>query len=390
MSAALLSPPRAIAQKAPISGGGLRLPSVVEDRRAQPPLFAMLLDETRQGVLVVDALCRVTYANRAARDMLPASAVQIQADPGAHEKTRQIGALLRQAIEQRERVGDDARLCIAENESGTCEHVYRITAAPLDDSDGNGAWCILDDVTEQVLTEQIRRDFVTNASHELRTPLSLIHGYIETLQSGMIKGGASLLRCLEVMEKHSKRMMRIIEDMLTISRLESDDAQLKMETFHVRACVEDVLEHLTPVVELRQPKITLDFPPDGGLLHGDRFYWDQVFSNLIENALKENPCTGLQLRISGEWNDQGCVLCVSDNGIGIPSADLPFVFKRFYRCGKNRAHETKGTGLGLSIVKRAVEAHGGTIEVSSAPGMETKFVMSVPDITPSLRTSPAA
>jgi signal transduction histidine kinase len=173
-------------------------------------------------------------------------------------------------------------------------------------------------------------------------------------------------------------MMRIIEDLLTISRLESQDTQLKRETFHVRACVEDVLEHLTPLIELRQPVITLDFPDDGGLLQGDRFYWDQIFTNLIENALKENPRTGLHLRIAGEWLGDECVLSISDDGIGIPAEDVPFVFKRFYRCGKERAHETKGTGLGLCIVKRAVEAHGGSIDLTSVPGVETAFVIHVP------------
>lgn len=342
------------------------------------PLFATLLDETQQGILVVDAHCRVTYANFAISLMFPQHAVTEQADLATQPQMEDTHALLRRALDERRRVQGDVRVCLPVSTSMDCERIYRAVAAPVSNDAAAGAWCIIDDITDQVLTEQIRKDFVTNASHELRTPLSLIHGYIETLQSGMIKSGASMQRCLEVMEKHSKRMMRIIEDMLTISRLESDEAQLKMETFHVRACVEDVLEHLTPMIELRQPKVTLEFPANGGLLHGDRFYWDQVFTNLIENALKENPRSGLHLCIRGEWSDDECILSVSDNGVGIPSEDAPFVFKRFYRCGKDRAHETKGTGLGLSIVKRAVEAHGGTIELMSVPGVETIFIMHVP------------
>jgi signal transduction histidine kinase len=180
------------------------------------------------------------------------------------------------------------------------------------------------------------------------------------------------------MEKHSKRMMRIIEDMLTISRLESGDAQLKAETFLVRGCVEDVLEHLTPLIDARQPVVSLKFPEPGGLLQGDRFYWDQIFTNLIENALKENQRPGLRLTISGEWQEHECVLKVADDGIGIPAIDVPFVFKRFFRCAKHHSQETRGTGLGLSIVKRAVEAHGGTIEVHSTPTVETVFTMRVP------------
>jgi two-component system, OmpR family, phosphate regulon sensor histidine kinase PhoR len=193
----------------------------------------------------------------------------------------------------------------------------------------------------------------------------------------MFKGATSMQRCLEVMEKHSRRMMRIIEDMLTISRLESEDTQLQCSPFCVRSCVEDVLEHLTPMIDLRQPVITLDLPKNG-IMHGDRFYWDQIFTNLIENALKENQMEGLQITVSGEWRDRELVLSVADNGVGIPLEDQAFVFKRFFRCAKHHSQEIKGTGLGLSIVRRAVEAHGGQIALRSVPGVETVFEMTVP------------
>ncbi|MBL9145874.1 MAG: PAS domain-containing protein [Verrucomicrobiaceae bacterium] len=347
-------------------------------RRCPAPqkLYATLLDETQQGVIVVDPELRVMYANFAATLMFRSGTLKDEADLSENEETVGLRELLLQAIGSGRQVTGEIRLSLPLAQGVDEERIYRVVTAPVESADG--AWCILDDVTDHVRTEQIRRDFVTNASHELRTPLSLIHGYIETLQSGLIKGGPSMQRCLEVMEKHSKRMMRIIEDLLTISRLEGGDAQLKYETFHVRACVEDVLEHLTPMIELRQPQITLDFPADGGVMNGDRFYWDQVFTNLIENALKENPRTGLHIKISGEWTTDEIVFVVSDDGIGIPPDDAPFVFKRFYRCGKDRAFETKGTGLGLSIVKRAVEAHGGTIDLLSIPNVETSFVMHVP------------
>jgi signal transduction histidine kinase len=237
---------------------------------------------------------------------------------------------------------------------------------------------MVEDVTERIMTEQVRQDFVTNAGHELRTPLSLIHGYIETLKGGLIKNPGALQRCLNVMEKHSRRMMRIIEDMLTISRLEGRDEPLKMETFLLRGCVDNALEHLLLLIETHQPVITLNFPPDGGLLHGDRFYWDQILTNLIENALKENQRPGLRLTITGRWSAHECILTIEDDGVGIRAEDVPFVFKRFYRCAKDHSQEVKGTGLGLSIVKRAVEAHGGSIELESRPKVRTVFTIRVP------------
>jgi signal transduction histidine kinase len=224
----------------------------------------------------------------------------------------------------------------------------------------------------------VRKDFVANASHELRTPLTLIHGYIETLKSGVLKDEAALQRCYDVMDKHGKRIVRIIEDMLTISRLENGQSALNVEPFTLRGCVQDALDHLSPMLEGRDTRIDLDFPADGGHMQGDRFYWDQVFTNLIENAIKENPNPGLVITVSGKWYADHCVLKVSDNGIGIAAHDLPFVFKRFYRGHKHHSPQIKGTGLGLSIVRRAIDAHGGTIELSSTPGIETTFTMRLP------------
>jgi signal transduction histidine kinase len=228
------------------------------------------------------------------------------------------------------------------------------------------------------MAEQIRKDFVANASHELRTPLTLINGYVETLQSGVLKDQTSIQRCYEVMEKHGKRIVRIIEDMLTISRLESGNSALNIETFTARSCVQDALDQLSPLLQERGASIELDLPADGGQMRGDRFYWDQVFTNLIENSLKENPNPGLIIKISGKWFTDHCLLSVSDNGIGIAAHDLPFVFKRFYRGHKHHSPQIKGTGLGLSIVRRAIEAHGGTIDLTSTPGVETTFSMRVP------------
>jgi two-component system, OmpR family, phosphate regulon sensor histidine kinase PhoR len=138
-----------------------------------------------------------------------------------------------------------------------------------------------------------------------------------------------------------------------------------------------VLEHLTPLIDLRQPQIRIQIPANG-VIHGDRFYWDQIFTNLLENALKENSQPGLVLTISGEWTEAQVILNVSDNGVGIPAEDVPFVFKRFFRCAKHHSQEVKGTGLGLSIVKRAVEAHGGAVSVRSTPGVETTFTITLP------------
>jgi two-component system phosphate regulon sensor histidine kinase PhoR len=131
------------------------------------------------------------------------------------------------------------------------------------------------------------------------------------------------------------------------------------------------------MIDLRQPVIHVDLPRNG-MMQGDRFYWDQIFTNLIENALKENQMPGLTITVKGVWREKDIVLSVADNGVGIPLEDQPFVFKRFFRCAKHHSQDIKGTGLGLSIVRRAVEAHGGKIVLRSIPGVETVFEMTVP------------
>jgi two-component system, OmpR family, phosphate regulon sensor histidine kinase PhoR len=243
------------------------------------------------------------------------------------------------------------------------------------------------DETERRDTEQIRKDFVANASHELRTPLAIINGYLENLTEGLIDDPAIRQRSLVTMQKHSHRLARIVEDMLTLSRFESnsahDAATMKRTPFGIQECVQEVVDRLHLVIAEKQASVVLDFLPAEAALHGDRYYWEQVFFNLIENALKQNLHPGLQITVSLRQSEtEGLEIIVRDNGIGIPRADLPFIFKRFYRVAKHHGQEVKGTGLGLSIVRRAIEAHGGTVSVESTPGERTDFIIKLPSGMP--------
>ena len=341
-------------------------------------LFGTLLNEVPQGILVVDDAGVIVFANLAMNVMFLPHQLEVGAALAAASGLESVVSIVNEARSRHARVESDMTLTLPYLGEWNHEHHYHLSAAPWSEGIRSGVWVMVADRTEYHLTQQRRRDFVTSAGHELRTPLSLIHGYIETLKSGMIKNTVSLTRCLDVMEKHSRRMMRIIDDMLTLTRLEGQDETLKAEPFLVRGCVQDALEHLSPLVQLRQAVVTLEFPPEGGFLNGDRFYWDQIFTNLIENPLKENLRTGLRLTIRGRWTAHECILTVADDGVGIAPEDAPFVFKRFYRCAREGAQDTKGAGLGLSIVKRAVEAHGGTIELESQPGVRTVFTIRVP------------
>jgi signal transduction histidine kinase len=349
----------------------------------QRRIFETLLDEISQGLALVEEDQRIRYANRPLAELLHRSEIRPGRSLIEEVRDHQITGLVQEALQEKRHTTRRIQMLSSDTCTGTnlSGRHFLIEAAPLAAESGGGAWLMIQDVTEAAMTEQIRKDFVANASHELRTPLTLIGGYIEMLQDGGTPlTPTAMKRSLDVMEKHTKRIARIIEDMLAISRLEDTATPLNCEPFNVRASAQDAADHLAPMLEGKDVKIDFDFPKDGVRITGDRFYWDQIFTNLIENSIKENTRPGLIIRVSGHWDKSQCVLKVSDNGIGIPAHDLPFVFKRFYRGNKHHssASQVKGTGLGLSIVKRAVEAHGGTIELTSTPGVETTFTMRMP------------
>ena len=264
------------------------------------------------------------------------------------------------------------------------ESVWLIDVAPVAQADGEPhIRILLRDLSAEHQLEQIRQDFVANASHELRTPITLVDGYLETFLEvpELLDDHPTTLRFLGIMRKHTRRIACIIEDMLLISRIESSDAStLRMETFPLAECVQDIIERLESLIRTQNASVHLEFHDPAIELHGDRFYWTQILFNLIENALKQNPQPGLQVTIRSEPSHGALRLEIIDNGIGIPAADLPFIFKRFYRVEKHHSqNQIKGTGLGLSIVKRAIEAHGGIITCQSTPGQRTTFQITLPE-----------
>jgi len=350
-------------------------------------LLAALVEGLGDAVLVTDKSNRIRLANERAREVfdLPGDVA---------------GARLRKVITNRELLAgidvshSDAQptASIIELSSGRTAagaSVFEVDIAPLQRNTTGGAdvsRIVLHDISERQKLERVRKDFVANASHELRTPLTIINGYLETLLDGAMEDRATIKRFLGVMQKHGVRLARLVEDMLTISKLESDDQDaIKFEDFNFRVCASEVVDRLSPVIETKQARVELDIPPGQEILHGDRIHWDQVLFNLVENALKENDQSGLVVTISKQGFADGTRIIVEDDGVGIPAESLPFIFKRFYRVDESHAQEKTGTGLGLSIVKRAIEAHGGTIEATSTPGVATAFTIDLPEkVTPTV------
>ncbi len=350
-------------------------------------LLSSIVEGLTDAVIVIDARDQVSFANPKARELFNWSDDPVDRRVAEALGHHELAEMLDDCAECGEPVEGEIRFGAPHLPHGG-DRLLEVDIAPLptQTSKTSRTRMVLRDVTEQREVEQVRKDFVANASHELRTPLTIINGYMENLLDGALDDRETSERFIGIMRKHGDRLSRIIEDMLTISKLESSHRELlQMERFNIRDCAEDVLGRMNPVAEEKKAKLRLrcDEDTDASAFVGDRFYWDQILFNLVENALKENESPGLKVdvRIS-RTDDDMWEITVADTGVGILSQDLPFIFKRFFRGDKHHSSEKKGTGLGLSIVKRAIEAHGGSIEARSEPGIETAFTMRVPRLDP--------
>ncbi len=326
---------------------------------------------------------RVVAANAEARKLFRLTE-QLTANLLEHIENSSIAEQLGEIIENTKQLSDgDMQTHTLHLQFEGNQLTYRLFVTPLHNHHGEqfiGLVCR--DISEEHRTMIIRRDFIANASHELRTPLTIIRGYLENLidDPEMAEDKTMRQRALSLMKKHSDRITRLIENMLTISRLErADKGYLRMADFDLADTIHDVCQRLESYrrnlhndIEVH---ITDEYTPF--IMHGDRFYWEQVLFNLIENALKNNPEGHVLVKVSASLTEEGeARICIEDNGRGIKAESLPYIFNRFFRADSTGT--IKGTGLGLSIVKNAVEAHHGSISVESEEGVFTRFSIIAP------------
>jgi two-component system, OmpR family, phosphate regulon sensor histidine kinase PhoR len=239
-----------------------------------------------------------------------------------------------------------------------------------------GCLAVFRDITPMKNTEKMRKDFVANVSHELRTPLSVLKGYTETLLDGALQEPDVAQQFVETMARHADRLSQLVEDLLDLSRLESEESPLVLEALALGSLLSKVVSMSRDSATLKH--ITLEYEasfetannPLWVLAHSASL--EQVLVNLIDNAIKYTPEQGkVQVLVSVQADL--VQLAIKDNGIGIPAKHIPRLFERFYRVDKARSREMGGTGLGLSIVKHIVQAHGGDIWVASEPGKGSTF-----------------
>lgn len=262
---------------------------------------------------------------------------------------------------------------------------YLINVAPLNLPEGEGLHefllVTLENRTEQKRTETMRVDFVANVSHELRTPLTSLIGFVDTLLGAAADDRQARERFLSIMRQQAERMSKLIDDLLSLSRLELRQHLRPTEKTDLNAIIEEVVKGLQNQIERAGVKVFLDLPDGSTLVTGDRDELYEVLENLIDNAVKYGAGGGrvdVELRPTVRRKDFAFVLTVSDHGEGIEQAHVPRLTERFYRVEADKSQKKKGTGLGLAIVKHIVNRHHGQLNISSTPGKGTRIEILLP------------
>lgn len=350
--------------------------------------FATLADSARnilecvdEPVLVLDGTGRVMFANKASQTLV-----------GADAEKKRISAVLRtpEVLEAVERVlADGQPETIAFSVLVPVQHHYEAYIAR---TGGSLVLVRIRDLTDIRRAEELRADFVANASHELRTPLAAVTGFIDTLRGHAKDDAPARERFLEIMSVEAGRMRRLIEDLLSLTRIELNEHNPPAGEVDVGAVVRDAATVLAPLAEGDRIAIVID-QCDPLKVVGDRDELTQVFQNLIHNAIKYGRVGGeVRIRFGraeapSRREGAGQVLVsVQDEGEGIPREAIPRLTERFYRVDVKRSRERGGTGLGLAIVKHILNRHHGRLQIESVPGEGSTFTVSLP-AAPAVRAS---
>ena len=233
---------------------------------------------------------------------------------------------------------------------------------------------VLHDITQIKNLENKKKEFISNVSHELRTPLTAIKGFTETLESETSKEGKHYL---EVMQKHTDRLINIVKDLLSLSELEENGFELDKTSVNIKDMIKDVAKIFEVKLKEKNIRFLIEVKESMKPLNVDQFKLEQVFINLIDNAIKYTEKG--EIIVSLEQTGRDTLITVSDTGTGIPKESLPYIFERFYVADKSRSKKLGGTGLGLAIVKHIVLLHNGTITAESEVDKGTKFIVSLPN-----------
>jgi two-component system phosphate regulon sensor histidine kinase PhoR len=332
--------------------------------------LATIVTGMGEGLLAVDARTKLLLSNEAARRLLGAEApLATGKDLAESVKHEGVVQVVREALSERKTVQRELEFVTGAVPSRQIE----VRATPL--ADGDGAVVLLRDVTEAFHYERLRREFVANVSHELRTPITLVKGFLETLEDGALRDAEKGPRFLQIASRHVVALEALVEDLLTLGRLDAGAETRVPGPVSLRDVIDGVLAGFEELVRRKGLVLRQDVHDDVPLVVGHRDLVERALRNLVDNAIKYTDQG--EIAVLARRDGERVLVTVADTGIGIPAADLPRIFERFYRVEKSRSREAGGTGLGLAIVKHIAQQEGGAISVESEVGKGSRFTLAL-------------
>ncbi|MGD6779841.1 two-component system histidine kinase PnpS [Sutcliffiella horikoshii] len=348
------------------------LQDMTKAQEMQQDRLRTLIESMGSGLILIDGRGYVNLINRAYKETF-------DADPGEY-----LYRLYYEAIEQKEVVTMIEEIFMTEVSVRkqillplTIERRhFEVYGAPIIgvNDEWKGIVLVFHDITELKKLEQMRKDFVANVSHELKTPITSIKGFSETLLDGAMNDKDTLEYFLSIILKESDRLQSLIEDLLDLSKIEKQGFRLNPQYLEINELLEEIFVILEGKAREKEIDLVLSKPKKELYLFADASRIKQVFINLINNAIAYTPAGG-EVKVKVEEVDKEVVIVVSDTGIGMEQDEIPRIFERFYRVDKARSRNSGGTGLGLAIVKHIVEAHHGSISVTSELNKGTAFTV---------------
>ena len=342
--------------------------TAVEAKAQQQVLFNSMLE----GLLLLDRNRKIYLANRAFKSLFGLK-VELRGKTVLEAlRVHELDDLVNQVEAEGQVLNYELKL------PDLSERWLQVNAAAISNSTGEreGTILVFHDLTRLKQLERTREEFVANVSHELRTPLSLIKGYVETLLDGARNNPEVAQRFLKIIERNTQRLDLLIQDLLTISALESERITLSLHPTSLRPLADKIFADLHARAETKHIELINEMPELTAMADANRV--DQVLANLVDNAIKYGRAQG-KVKVGGKEVDGRTIeVYVRDDGPGIPPEALDRVFERFYRVDKARSRDQGGTGLGLSIVKHIVQAHGGKVWVESDFGKGATLFFTLP------------
>jgi two-component system, OmpR family, phosphate regulon sensor histidine kinase PhoR len=330
----------------------------------------------QDGLMVVDANHRIRLANRAFSELFGLSGNVPVVPLLEVVRIPEVDQLIMDTLQSGEPQRQELELSESPNRVARFLQLSAV-ATRTDAGEITGAVVLFHDISQLKQTDEIRRDFVANVSHELRTPLSILQGYIETLLEDRDLSGDELNRILEVMKRHSDRLSALTDDLLSLARLESGHSNLQLQDVRLSELFASIVRDWGKRFAEKKLSVDVAVSPSLPVIQADPTRLQEILYNLLDNAVKYSHPGG-KIRLEATHRDHAVEINVTDTGIGIPEADLPRIFERFYRADKARSRELGGTGLGLSIVKHIAQMHGGVVNAESTAGRGTTIRVSLP------------